>query len=505
EVAWRLERALVPQTRGRRTVRLGPRSEGDAAALLERVEPDLAIVNADPTSEADRWVLEAVEARGREVFRSPSEPRWAFGMGYQSRKRSALGVGLFAERPGPALVVYDLRAPDDDRAARERAALEALGYAAEGARVEGEEAGIVQRDPSRMAAGFDLILSAHAPEAVVLDPRGRAVHRWTLDFPSIWPERDYSPKDTRFNSWRRVRPLDDGRLLAIFEGLGLVCLERDSSLAWSYEARAHHDLDLLDDGTILCLARAVREVPDLHPSIAILDDQVVTLDSEGRVRTSVSLLDAIDASPFAAELRAEIRGALERSDRQGRTDLLAGDVFHTNTLTVLDSRNASALPGARPGDLLLCVRNLNRVVALDLAAATLTACVRGPWKRPHEATALPSGRILIFDNQGGAGGRSRVFEYDARSGERGWAYGDRPGESLASRVLGSVQRLANGNTLITDSNRGRALEVTDDGELVWEYVNPHRAPGAEERVARLFEALRLPQQAFGAWLESSER
>jgi hypothetical protein len=34
------------------------------------------------------------------------------------------------------------------------------------------------------------------------------------------------------------------------------------------------------------------------------------------------------------------------------------------------------------------------------------------------------------------------------------------------------QRLPNGNTLLCESSFGRFFEVTKDGEIVWEYVNP---------------------------------
>ena len=41
-------------------------------------------------------------------------------------------------------------------------------------------------------------------------------------------------------------------------------------------------------------------------------------------------------------------------------------------------------------------------------------------------------------------------------------------------MRGDQQRLANGNTLITESEGGRLLEVTRDGEIVWEFINPVR-------------------------------
>ena len=38
---------------------------------------------------------------------------------------------------------------------------------------------------------------------------------------------------------------------------------------------------------------------------------------------------------------------------------------------------------------------------------------------------------------------------------------------------GNAQRLPNGNTLINEASFGRFFEVTRDGEIVWEYVNPY--------------------------------
>lgn len=42
-----------------------------------------------------------------------------------------------------------------------------------------------------------------------------------------------------------------------------------------------------------------------------------------------------------------------------------------------------------------------------------------------------------------------------------------------SPFISSVQRLANGNTLITEGSGGRIFEVTADHQLVWEYISPY--------------------------------
>ena len=46
------------------------------------------------------------------------------------------------------------------------------------------------------------------------------------------------------------------------------------------------------------------------------------------------------------------------------------------------------------------------------------------------------------------------------------------GEDFFSRTRGSIQRLPNGNTLITESDRGYVFEVTPEGETVWRFANP---------------------------------
>jgi hypothetical protein len=50
-------------------------------------------------------------------------------------------------------------------------------------------------------------------------------------------------------------------------------------------------------------------------------------------------------------------------------------------------------------------------------------------------------------------------------------------------VRSAQERLANGNTLITESEGGRLFEVTPEGEIVWEYLNPVRGGEDGELIA----------------------
>ncbi len=59
-----------------------------------------------------------------------------------------------------------------------------------------------------------------------------------------------------------------------------------------------------------------------------------------------------------------------------------------------------------------------------------------------------------------------------------WMYYAKNNVSFFSHIGSSAQRLPNGNTLICSDTSGHFFEVTSDGTLVWEYINPVTKDGA---------------------------
>jgi hypothetical protein len=120
---------------------------------------------------------------------------------------------------------------------------------------------------------------------------------------------------------------------------------------------------------------------------------------------------------------------------------------------------------------------------------------------------LENGNILLFDNRGNfrkPEGRSRVIEFNPNTMELVWQYTGTEESPLESDIRSYSQRLANGNTLITESNGGRILEVNADREIVWEYINPVRGGPDNGKVPIICKALRLEPQA-AAFLDVSLR
>ncbi|WP_115865017.1 arylsulfotransferase family protein [Halorussus litoreus] len=73
--------------------------------------------------------------------------------------------------------------------------------------------------------------------------------------------------------------------------------------------------------------------------------------------------------------------------------------------------------------------------------------------------------ITVADSE-----NDRIVEYAKRDGE--WKQTWELGGSQDFNWPRDADRLPNGNTLITDSNNQRVLEVTPEGEIVWEFYAP---------------------------------
>jgi hypothetical protein len=122
----------------------------------------------------------------------------------------------------------------------------------------------------------------------------------------------------------------------------------------------------------------------------------------------------------------------------------------------------------------------------------------GQWRErrflgQHNVQWIPKGyvgegNLLVFNN-GGARPRSwsTIVEWWAPRDENGryvrmegqpfgpsqyeWSYHADDVHSFEARFISGVQRLPNGNTLICDGPQGRVFEVTQEGEVVWDWQN----------------------------------
>jgi hypothetical protein len=355
----------------------------------------------------------------------------------------------------------------------------------QGSKLAGVYAGVTAHDPARANAGFNLVVSGHAPEATLMDMDGQVLHRWSIEYDTVWPDNDLPDDDPNTKCWRRAHVDADGNIYAIFQWHGLVKLDRDSNLLWAYPGSCFNDLWVTDDGMVYVLENETRLVPELNERDQVFENFIVILDTDGAERRRVSMLDALLRSEFAPLFRG------------GRE---SGDIMHGNTIQVLDGKFADVVPAFAEGNILTSLRNLDTIAVLDLEKELFVWAMSGRWIQQHEPVLLPEGSVLVFNNVADFQ-VSEVLEFDPLTQRKLWSYRGSDEIPFYSRKAGSCQRLPNGNTLIVESGSGRAFEAAPDGEIVWEFINPQRAGKEGELIATLFDLVRLEPDYAERWLE----
>lgn len=341
-----------------------------------------------------------------------------------------------------------------------------------------EKRGVTYHSPGRSYGGYTLYTAGHKPGATVVDMNGNVIHEWHAPFRDVWsdPRHVASPVESDRISWRRSRLLSDGSILAIYTGAGdtpwgygLAKFDPNSNVVWRYSKRAHHDIDVAPDGTIYTLTHRFdsthTKLADQydHVSSPMLEDFVVVLSSDGQPERRVSILDALLESEYSSLLAGPKRGR-------------DWDPLHTNSVNLVGETFARQHDFAEVGQVLLSFRVLDAIAILDLDEKRIVWARRGGWQGQHDPDFLPNGNLMLFDNLGdmGSTGRTRVLEIDPRDGSVVWSYGGTPHNRLYTKFRGSQDPLPNGNVLITESQGGRILEVTRDGQVAWEFYNPVR-------------------------------
>jgi hypothetical protein len=352
--------------------------------------------------------------------------------------------------------------------------------------------GVLRHDPSRSQQGLTLFSNVYGCSAQLMTLEGEVVNRWSHE-PCF--------------KWDNAVLFENGNLLAVHRGPGdgtasgdaasraLLLFDWDGEILWRSRLPAHHDVDRRPDGVLVTLSSEHRVIPEIDPVVPTKDHLVVLLGPDGAVLAGYSMVRLLQSARERFRL-AKVGVQIKLGQREI-------DLLHSNSVQWMrDERLASENPLYALSNFLLCVRHQDSVAIVDWDRKELLwAWGRGELSGPHDATLLPSGNVLIFDNGLGRGW-SRVVEVDPRSDEIVWEYRAPKPEDFYSRAQGAAQRLPNGNTLITDSDSGLLFEVTPEGEIVWEYRNTNRSERGERIV--IARARRLQGDAAAARFEPSD-
>lgn len=338
--------------------------------------------------------------------------------------------------------------------------------------VDENDTGVVFFNPELSYDGYNIYCDRWSGESILMDMAGRTVHRWR------------SLPDWGKGCYHHVVMLGNGDIVVIVENRKLLRFDWNSELIWKKTLAAHHDLVSLPDGSFYVIIRHI----EAHRGLKTWFDAIVRLTADGdemyrwstfehlrELRTALdtrwfmdTILDSIHAGRSPEGRTSE---GIEKAARRPRTQKV--DYFHLNSLSLLPATEVGERDSRfRQGNLLICFRNVNQIAVLDQRTwRVLWAWGESELQWPHHPTMLKNGHILIFDN-GVQRGYSRVVELDPTSETIVWEYTAERREDFFTSGGGSAQRLPNGNTLICETNSGRAFEVTEGGEVVWMWLNP---------------------------------
>ena len=363
-----------------------------------------------------------------------------------------------------------------------------LGYAG-GYEPSPEEDGVVFFADALAQPGLNLCHDGGGPSARLMSMDGEVLHEWRYELKELLTPEEireigetFNAVPDKFGYYRRVHPFPNGDLLAIFSDAAVIKLDRDSNLLWAWRGNPHHDLYVDEEtGRIHVLTRKVHIVKRYSPVNLSAEDFVTVLSADGEFIEEYSILRAFEKSDYNAQTQLLMKG---------------GNLQHANTIEVLDGRFADRSPAFERGNVLISLRRTDTIAIISGRTKQVVWAMSGAWRAQHQPTFLDNGNLLLLDNRGHFG-RSKVIEFDPLTREIVWAYRHSEATPFWTETCGSNERLENGNTLITESDTGRAFEVAPDGRIVWEYLTPTRAGPNDEFIATLLEVIRLPEDYYG--------
>lgn len=370
--------------------------------------------------------------------------------------------------------------PSSQLTAERQARLRAVPYLQGYSRATGAS-GVIKHDEGHTSPGETLLLSAHGPEAYIIRMDGSKVHGWTKSLREVWPDYRESPADFDLNRapgtsyWRSARMLPDGGIVALFDQIGIIRLDRASRLVWATRCRCHHALALDRDGSIYSFSNEITTID----KVRVMTDQLIRFTSDGKEARKLSLTEAFSRSAYASVLNR----AFDFVRANGEPDLL-----HANSIQL----SWDSVTSASASRALVSIPTADTVADIDLSNSVVVWALSNLWSFQHDPRWLDNGNLLVFDNgRGKVPPVSRVLEVDPRTQRLIWSFEATSGHPFFTAIAGGSQRLPNGNTLIVESARGRVFEVTQNGRVVWEYLNPHRAGQNGELIATIYEATRF--------------
>lgn len=328
----------------------------------------------------------------------------------------------------------------------------------------------------RVSAGYTLVTGISKDNellAKVIDVDGRTIHKWDIDWFKLWPDPNHLDEEDRPKS--KPTPyihgfafMKNGDFVFNFEGLGLIRLDICGRVIWRLPYRTHHSLHLDESGNFwiggqIVHKGPVKKYPNLRPPFH--EYTVLEVSQAGKILSEISVLDLL--------LENGLKGLLYMPTTNNMETLVGGDLLHLNDVETFPSRLQEGF--FRRGDIMISLRNISAILVFDGTSRRIKYLNMGNVLRQHDPDFIDGNRISVLDNNNERPGvpdtRSRIVVLNADGSAPNVLFEGSSEKPFSTYILGKHQYLPNGNILVTESMKGRAFELTPEGEVVWEYFN----------------------------------
>ena len=219
----------------------------------------------------------------------------------------------------------------------------------------------------------------------------------------------------------------------------------------------HHDVHLLPNGNYVSLTTEPHPVPGSAQQNEVwVGDVVVEFQPDGTLVNQWPIDEFIPPSP-------EMIGAGNNYWDFAYPDFITHDVFHANSIEYVESDD-SLIVGLRSLGLILRFRrDTGEVVWILGPGGTVQKPEVTQWfVSAHGASVLGNGNLVLYDNNfdNYVFGTSRAIEYSIENDGNDWLSHQvwEYQTHVFSPVMGYLQRLENGNTLVCNSFEMTSME-----------------------------------------------
>ena len=318
-------------------------------------------------------------------------------------------------------------------------------------------------DEARASPGLTLFAPMGDTAVHLIDLRGIVVHTWHMPYrPGLYGY--LTDRGTLFFNGQ----IPNDTFLGKQPFMGGAAMEVDWNGKVLWELRQpdhHHDGRRLRNGNVVLLCG--RELPvDIAKRVrggrpgtevdgkAMWADVVVEATTDGKVVWEWRSWEHLDPEK---DVITEVQGTRE-------------EWTHANS--VFEEPDAN---------LLVSFRDISTVIRIERSTGKILWKLGAPpLGGQHAPYRLANGNILMFDNGPHRLDHtfpySRAIEVNSANNEIVWKYQEAREFNFFSPRISNAVRLPNGNTLINEGSFGRFFEVTREGDVVWEYVNPYFGP-----------------------------